>query len=195
MFVPPFNIAYSKLERRSMPTLKFTIKGVEFQFIGEQGEITAFINRFMYEGASLHEGQTKPQTLKDANTSISSSIQLPPRRIAKLTPETPTAEPFKLTDLPLPNIEAVINYIMQKPSYEHTLPELQKKFYGRVYKSRGNEQRMWHRTSRQLKMAREVIEARIGGKFKEESAGERNLKQYIFVPNQAVLITDEQRTS
>ena len=187
MFDATLNKLYLKLGMGSMTTLRFTIKGVEFEFIGEQDEVIAFINRFMYEDASLHGDQTKPRTSRDA-------IPLPPRRTLKPTPDI--TRHLGITNLPLVDNEAIISYITQKPSYEHTLPEIQRKFYGKVFSSRGSEQGFWHRTSRQLKIVRETIEKRFGGRFKEGSAGARNLKKYTFIhQNQVVLLEEEPRTS
>jgi hypothetical protein len=179
-----------------LPTLKFRIKGVEFEFIGEQEEIMAFINRFMYEGASLDENRTPNLIQREDVEGLSTSTNVQTLRKKPVSKDGVMPLPVKLTDMPLPSIDAVINYILQKPLYKHDLPEIQMKFFGRVFQSRGADQRMWHRTARQLKMAREIIEKRFGGKFKEGSAGERNLKQYTFASSQVTLPTAErQKTS
>jgi len=162
-----------------MPILKFTIKGVEFQYIGEQDEIMAFISRFTSAKIGSIEDRVQlvgPEESRRLDEMVKSAKE-------KLKLENQAVSPLELTELPLPPDEAVISYITSKPQFEHHLLEIQRKFFGRVFSSRGKDQRMYHRTARHLRLIRDAIEMRYNGKFKEKPAGIRNLKCFTFVKN------------
>jgi len=161
-----------------MPSLKFSIRGVQYEYIGGQEEIIAFLERFADQGAHPTEHKMTQRIAEEHGIESSSqrSSQMNPTQRTK--PET---EPIKITDLPLPDDETVMNYILSKPQYTHDLVEIQQKFFSRTFQSRGKDQRMYHRTARQLELVRKTIEKRFGGTFKGEPAGKRNLRRFIFV--------------
>ncbi len=144
-----------------MPTLKFTIHGVVFEYIGEESELVSFLNKFL-------------------SGSIPSSTQMKPI----LPNATPTimqkAKEEKMIDIPTPSDEEVINYITSEPSLSHDLFEVQRHFFKRTFMSRGNEKRMYHRTARQLRLIRKQIEKSHGGRFIATKGAKKGLKRYIF---------------
>lgn len=144
-----------------MPTLKFTIKGVEFEYIGEEDEIVSFINRFLGESMMPHV-QAKPVSPATSPSAIVST------------------ETRKMIDIPAPKDEDVIAYITSKPDFSHDLFEVQKHFFGRTFKSRGTSKRMYHRTARQLRLIRRTIEEQHKGRFIETKGSERGLKRFVF---------------
>jgi len=146
-----------------MPTLKFAIKGIEFQYIGEQHEITNFINTFL--------GQTMLPEHKELN-------------VVRKTRLTTKDSEQGMIDLPLPQDADIIRYITSKDQYGYDLLEIQKHFFGKTFSSRGNGKRMYHRTARQLREIREAIEKQYKGKFEEVPSGKRNLKRFVFKPIQ-----------
>jgi hypothetical protein len=173
-----------------MPALKFTIRGVEFQFIGEQDEITAFLNRFIGENpnSSEHGSPYRVRTLKKTDLE---PIETPTELVFRSDSEQ--VEPLKISDWPLPDDDAIINYIISKPQYIHDLLEIQEKFFGKVFHSRGKDARMYHRTARQLECVRGIIEKRFNGTFKGESAGKRNLRRFVFVKTATISMFNKQQ--
>lgn len=143
-----------------MPTLKFTIKGVEFQYVGDQDEVVSFIKRFLSESVTL------PAQAKQVSPKTSIFTQ-------RIGPE-------EIIDKPIPSDEKVIEYITSKPDFSHDLFDVQTYFFGITFKSRGKEQRMYHRTARQLRMVRQVIEKQHDGKFKAVKGAKRGLKRFVF---------------
>lgn len=158
-----------------MGSLKFRIKGVEFQYDGEPEELMAFINRFLSENEESHE-YVAPK--------------FPRKEKAKME----NIEPIKIANLPLPNDADIVKYITSKPNFTHDLLEIQRKFYGKIFSSRGKEQRMYHKTARQLRAIREIIERQYKGEFIDEPAGQRNLKRFSFKATQPTLL-ESQKTS
>lgn len=153
-----------------MPTLKFTIKGVPFEYVGNQHEIIDFINGFL-GGSIVLPAQAKPTT--------------PSLQSVTLKTEADVEE---MIDVPAPLDEEVERYITSKPDFSHNLFEVQRIFFGKTFTSRGNTKRMYHRTARQLRLIRKQIEKEYKGKFIEET-GEHGLKQFTFkksVPEIAV---------
>jgi hypothetical protein len=141
----------------TMPALKFTIKGVEFEYIGEEAEIMSFINRFL--GVSTTAPIQKTLNVRKPHRSI---------------------EHEPAIDLPLPSDEEVMNYILSKKDYIHDSREVQQHFFGQTFMSRGKWQRMYYKTTVQLRTVRETIEKQQKGKFEERPSGERNLKRFVF---------------
>ena len=143
-----------------MPTLRFKIRDVEFEYVGDEDEIVSFVNRFL---------------------SVSAMLLGEPREVTPMA--TPSAiigkESEESVDLPIPSDKEVIAYIVSKPDFAHHLFEIQKHFYGRMFKSRGPTQRMYHRTARQLRAVRERIEKEYEGRFVEK-LGSKGLKRFTF---------------
>lgn len=143
-----------------MPILKFKIKGVEFEYVGDQGEIISFVNRFLGGSVAL---PVKPER---SSSAISPSVIV-------------SAESEDLVDLPAPSDKEVVAYVTSKPEFRHTLFDVQKQFFGTTFKSRGKTKRMYHRTARQLRAIRELIEKEFEGKF-VETLGAKGLKEFVF---------------
>jgi hypothetical protein len=143
-----------------MPTLKFKIKGVEFEFLGKEDEIVNFVNRFLGGSVKL------PVELEH------NSLMATPSAI--VSPETK-----QLIDLSTPSNKEVTAYVTSKPEFSHNLFEIQQHFFGRTFKSRGNGKRMYHRTARQLRMVRKSIEKQFKGEF-TETLGAKGLKRFVF---------------
>lgn len=145
-----------------MPTLRFKIKGVEFEYIGEEDEIVSFVNRFLSESIAL------------------------PVESKQLSPTTPSVifgtESKEILDEPAPPDEDLIKYITSKPDFAHDLFEIQEHFFGMHFSSRDKKtQRMYHRTARQLRLVRQLIEKKYEGKFIETKGTRlRGLKRFVF---------------
>jgi hypothetical protein len=157
-----------------MPTLKFKIRDVEFEYVGNEDEIVSFVNRFLSVSAMfLGEQKEAPQGAK-------------PLTIIGTESED-------LVDLPKPADKEVIAYITSKPDFAHHLFEVQKHFYGRTFKSRGKAQRMYHRTARQLREIRKAIEKKYDGKFSKK-LGSGGLKYFAFEKSPKVSWGDLEKT-
>ena len=140
-----------------MATLKFKIKGVEFEYVGQEDEIISFINRF------LGESITFPVQAK----------QVSPTATQRTTQK-------EMIDYPSPPDKEIIEYITSKPNFSHNLFEIQNHFFGQTFKSRGPSKRMYHRTSRQMRLIRRTIEEQYNGKFIETKGPGKGLKRFIF---------------
>jgi hypothetical protein len=149
-----------------MPTLKFTIKGVEFQYEAEEEQILRFINRFRAGDVTMPI-QTKPILRSQVEASQEETTQ-------------------KVVDLDLPTDDEVIKYITSKPKFSHDLFEVQRAFFNQTFKSRGVERRMYHRTARQLRLVRQFIEEKFNGKFMEEKSDTPGMKRFVFQPSSTI---------
>lgn len=152
-----------------MPTLKFRFEGLDFEYVGNNDEIRDFIHTFLGQTMHLPEHQTVTVTRKS-------------RMVIK------EKEEEGLINVPLPSDDKVMEFIQSKQNFAHNIEEMQKQFFGKTFSSRGNSQRMYHRTARQLGIVREKLEKRFEGKFVSESTGVRNLRRYVFKPSQKVLV-------
>jgi len=152
-----------------MPTLKFSFQGLDFEYIGNNDEIRDFIHAFLGQTMHLPEHQTATVTRKS-------------RIVIK------EKEDEGMINVPLPSDDKVMEFIQTKDNFAHDIEEVQRQFFGKTFSSRGNSQRMYHRTARQLIMVREKLEKRFEGKFVQESTGIRNLRRYVFKPSQKVLV-------
>jgi hypothetical protein len=148
-----------------MVKLKFTIKGIEFEYEGEPLEVQTFFQRLM-------NGQQIPMD------------KLSPHE-APLTQDKPSKR--KIVDITLKPDTKIKEYIISKPNYKHTLFEIQEQFYGTKFKSRGETGRMYHKTSKQLKRVRKEIETEQKGKF-QEVLGEDGTKRFTFEKSQQVTL-------
>ena len=81
------------------------------------------------------------------------------------------------------NIDDIVTFILSRPNYEHSLPLVQEHFLGKILSSREDESD-YHRTYNVVRRAREAIEERFGGRFKEELESGR-IKVYRFQKNQS----------
>ncbi len=84
-----------------------------------------------------------------------------------------------VVDMPAHPDDKVIDYITSKPDFSHDLLEVQRFFFGQVFKSRGKTKRMYHRTARQLRMVRKIIESRYEGVFVSR-LGSDGVKRFVF---------------
>lgn len=142
-----------------MPRLRFTVKDIEFEYIGDQKDIIDFIR-------ALWDTQFGVTSLKEIATK-------------------PSVVPTKsLTNLP--SDYEVLQYIIQKPDFKHTLFDVQEHFFGKQFKSRGPTMNMYIRTSTQLKRVHKKIEKEYTGKF-ESKIGKGRRKYYSFKKEQYVL--------
>ena len=148
-----------------MASLKFTIKGVEFQFEGTEQEVLRFINQFF--GASMSLPEHAPIAFEKTNAEETT------RKVDKP----------KAIELPLPSDNELINYITSKPQFSHDILEIQDHFFGRRFSSRGADQRMYHRIARKLRSVRALIEKQWDGNFKQVPSEQRNLKRFTFEKN------------
>ena len=153
-----------------MPTLKFRFEGLDFEYVGNNAEIKDFIHSFIGQTMHLPEHEEARITRKS-------------RIVIKEKADADTI------NVPLPSDEAIMQSIESKKDFAHDITDFQKEFFGKVFSSRGNEQRMYHRTARQLKIVREKLEQKHQGKFEKQSTGIRNLRRYIFKPSQKVLVS------
>ncbi len=77
--------------------------------------------------------------------------------------------------------DKVESFILSQPNYAHNLQLIQKHFLGKILSSREDESD-YHRTYNMARRARESIEKRVAGKFKEE-IGSDGVKMYRFHKN------------
>jgi hypothetical protein len=152
-----------------MPALKFRFEGLDFEYVGNNDEIRDFIHTFLGQTMHLPEHQT-------ATITRNSRIVIKEK------------EDEGLINVPLPSDEMVMDFLESKKDFAHNIEEIQAHFFGKTFGSRGNSQRMYHRTARQLSMVREKLEKQFEGKFMSESTGVRNLRRYVFKPSQKVLL-------
>lgn len=131
--------------------------------MAEQQEIVDFVNGFSDRAMELNI-QTKPISLKA---------------------KSQESRQEGMVDLPAIPDREVMEYIKSKPNFAHNLFEVQERFFGRRFTSRGNTKRMYHRTARQLRLIRPKIERQHKGKFEEEIS-EHGVKQFIFKKPQAI---------
>jgi len=146
-----------------MPTLKFTIKSVEFQYIGSEDEITNFISHFIDETMTIQATRAMVQ---------------PTGRTRKTVAEE--AKSQITIELPLHSEKEVMEYVVSKPQFSHDLFEVQEHFYGRKFTSRKDGVKMYHKTLRQLKMIRKKIEEQYAGQFKVLKGEQRGQKRFVF---------------
>ncbi len=147
--------------------LKFRYKGFEYEYDGDPLDLLPFIQQLQSLGGEPDASQTKltPETQSTSSKVVSPS-------------EIEFAEQDQI-DYPTMPDETVKQYIMSKPAYQHNLFEIQEHFYQRTFKSRGETQRMYHRTAKQLRKIRKEIASEQQGKF-IEAFGEGGIKRFMF---------------
>lgn len=142
-----------------MKTLKFKYGGAEFEFpVETDDEAVAFIHKLL---------------------SVPFETPFADR---KKEPIHPLSEPPKveIASQRLPPDEAVMEYITSKTDFKHNLFDVQERFFGRRFSSRGKETKsMYHKTHRQLRKVHKKIEKKYGGKF-EGALGKDRLKYFTF---------------
>lgn len=153
-----------------MATLRFKFGGIDFEYVAEPQEVEQLIQRL----ASRISPFTPNQTHLTKETSKQPILQATFKQKGTAT-------------LPLPNDDEVKVYIMSKPEYAHDLQELQQQFFHRTFASRGPTQAMYHRTSRQANLVRDVIAIEQKGKFQQFPI-ERNLIQWRFKKNEVTVV-------
>lgn len=156
-----------------MLKLTFTYKGVQWQLEGEDRQITSFLSSFPQETMEL--SNPKPML-----------IGRKPHSKAKVSQET--TEQIEMLDEPLHSAEEVKKYLLSQPNFSHDLFKVQEHFYGRRFSSRGEEQRMYYRTLKQLRVVRAAIAQELHGKFKEIKGEIRGQKRYVFESMQTVTL-------
>lgn len=161
-----------------MLKLTFTYKGRQWQLEGEDQQIVSFL-------ASFPEGTIKPYTQLDSSPDASFD---PPRLPSRSGTAHRTAAKIVMIDQQLPSNEEIKEYLLTKPNFAHDLFDVQKRFFGRIFTSRREEQRMYHRTIRQLREIRRAIEQEQHGKFKEIKGEIRGQKRYVFEPLQTATL-------
>lgn len=154
-----------------MPALKFKIKDIEFEYIGEPEDMSKFI-----------------QTLMTGTISVTSLEKIP----HKATPITHHGEPTPSEntplDTPMPSFDDVLAFIVSLPSFHHTLYDVQRHFFHRIFNTTDKDTFvMYFRTREQLKKVREEIEKQYHGKF-EKTRGKGRLDYYTFKPEQKSLV-------
>lgn len=157
----------NKGKDKPMLTLKFKMKGMDFELIGEYDDIVKFIQGFIV-------GSLEIDSLE--KTSIKPSKTMP--TIPKSTRE-----------LSLPSNEDVLAFITSIPNYHHTLYDVQKHFFGRTFITTNKETLgMYFKTMKQLKEVRMEIEKRYHGKF-DKKRGKGRLDYYTFKQEERQTLT------
>jgi hypothetical protein len=155
-----------------MPTLKFRFEGLDFEYIGSNDEIRDFIHTFI--GQTMNAPEHKEMKARKARLVFEEDGE-------------------DVINVPLLPDEKVMEFLESKDEFTHDLTDVQKALYGRVFSSRGNGQRMYHRTANQLRVVREKLEKKHRGKFEPMPTGIRNLKKYVFKPfRQTAILAPEQ---
>lgn len=143
-----------------MPSLKFRIKDFEFEYIGEHEEMVKFIQELM----------ASPSNVNILPTTSTKSLNPKPIHFERATTSLQVS---------LPSDEAVLEYIISQPSYEHTLFEIQKHFFHQTFPSRGATLSMYLKMAKQLRHVQGEIERRFKGRF-ERKRGKLRLNYYVF---------------
>ena len=147
--------------------LRFKVAGIEYEYDGDPIDLVPFIQQLQTLAGNFDASQTKL------------TVETPSTLTAVVPPaQSKFAEHGKL-DVPSKPDMLVKRYIMSKPDYRHTLFEVQNHFFGRTFKSRGQTQRMYHRTAKQVRKIRKEIETEERGVF-EEVFAEGGVKQFVF---------------
>lgn len=152
-----------------MPTLKFRLEGLEFEYIGNNDEIKDFIHSFISQ--TMHLPEHEEMRVKRKSRLVITE---------KIGDDT--------TNVPLPPDEKIMEFLEGRENFSHDLTDVQKGFFGKVFSSR-DAQRMYHRTARQLRGVRIKLEKKHLGNFVEQPTGIRNLKRYVFKPSQKVIVS------
>jgi hypothetical protein len=168
-----------------MGVLKFKKGGIEFEYIGEPSEIEQLVQRLTTAATYNMPAQQHfpPHTEAPQQTNIVAKLEKPA-----------SSKTRRKTILPLPTNEEVKKYIMSKPDFAHDIADVQQHFYGTNFKSRGDTQSMYFRTSRQVVEIRKQIEKEENGQF-TPYAVEKNLMRYVFKKIPVVTALEEKPTS
>jgi hypothetical protein len=161
-------------------TLKFKKGGMEFEYVEEPQEIEILINRL----AGIETTNTPAQKKLFNGTENVQTVVSAPMRLSSVPVYTRAR--ISVINLPLFPDDEVKAYIKSKPEYRHTLAEIQERFFGKAFKSRGDTSSMYHRTSRQLVDVRRLIEREENGYFDPQDLG-GNVIEYQFKKNLVAL--------
>ncbi|NWG10285.1 hypothetical protein HXY33_00810 [Candidatus Bathyarchaeota archaeon] len=106
---------------------------------------------------------------------------------------------FRVSDLELmgkmPTSDALFEYVLSKPRYEHDIKQVGEAFFGKQIKAR-EYPNLYRKLSYELEKVRKRIEKEKNGAFEQKKSTFRNLKKYIFKPlSRSLLSTYEQRPS
>ncbi|WP_309492655.1 hypothetical protein [Candidatus Hecatella orcuttiae] len=142
--------------------LRFKVKGVFFECVGTPPEINEVIKR-------LVGGKYLVESLPSGGP-----------------PSPPEAEPSEEIDLKekIPQQKNLILYITSKPNFEHNIFEIQERFFGQRFDSRGSQAKKYNALYRRLVRAREKIEEEYGGRFESRwvrGEGGELYKSFRFV--------------
>lgn len=95
------------------------------------------------------------------------------------------AHGFRVSDLELmqkmPTSDALFEYIMSKPRYEHDIKQIGEAFFGKQIKAR-EYPNLYRKLSYELEKMRKRIEREKNGAFEQKKSTFRNLKKYVFKP-------------
>jgi hypothetical protein len=80
----------------------------------------------------------------------------------------------------------IISYVTSQPKFTHDLFSVQEHVYGRIFRSRGAGQKMYHKTRRQLGLVQKKIEEIHGGEFKKIEDPSTGIKRFVFEKMQVV---------
>jgi len=163
-----------------MGTLKFRKGEIEFEYSGEPEDIKRLI-----------EGLTHPQS-QIAEHAIHSSAGGHKELEAAEQPLFFQEKNRLLVDLP--SSDEIKKYILSHPDFAHDIMDVQRHFFGRTFKARGETQLMYHRTNKQLREVRAQIEREQNGYFAPFPI-EKNLIKYIFKKNTALEVVKPTNTS
>jgi len=135
-----------------LATLRFKIKDIVFEYIGEHKDMIQFIQELMASPFDITVTPIQPQEAHKISTK----------------------------EMSLPSNEDVLAYIVSRPNYQHTLYDVQKHFFGRAFITTDKETLgMYFKTMKQVKEVRNEIEKRYHGKF-EKKRGKGRLDYYTF---------------
>ena len=101
-----------------------------------------------------------------------------------------------LTEVILPSVEEIVDYIISKEDFEHHTKELQEKYFGRPVKYR-NEPALYGSLDRIVRNARKIIVKEHNGTWdsteRRNLGGKTNVTVYKFIKKEETPIIEENK--